>query len=120
MSVAWPGRRGDVEAALETLAAEPPALARRQRDPRFPGVDDAVHWLVDDTFWDHHDPSGHIGLILRNVQEAAAIRAVVDPLVALCNHLGNADDRKYFRDPAWNTVREAAATALRLMRTEPS
>lgn len=62
VTLEWPDRREDVLAGLECLAAEPPRLSGSDADPRWPDVTNAIHWLVDDTWWDTTDPSESIGL----------------------------------------------------------
>ena len=77
MDVEWPDRRADVLAALDCLASAPPELSGDEADPRWADLTNAVHWLVDDTWWDQRDPRADIGLILANESEADATRAVV-------------------------------------------
>lgn len=56
MDIEWPDLRQDVLNALDVLAAEPPILDENGHDPRWPDLKNAVHWLVDDTFWDTATP----------------------------------------------------------------
>ncbi|WP_116505430.1 hypothetical protein [Micromonospora sp. B006] len=45
--VAWPDRRADITNALSVLATlRPHGIAL------WPGLTEAVHWLIDDTSWD--------------------------------------------------------------------
>lgn len=90
MHVAWPGRCEDVLAALEVLAAEQPELDGSGWDPRWPNLTEAVHWLVDDTFWDVHDPGASIGTILRDEREADAVREVGNAVVSVSDRQGRA------------------------------
>ena len=113
VNVAWPERREDVVAALRVLAAEPPALAGVDRDPRFPDLTNAVHWLVDDTAWDSADPVASVGTILRDGAEAEVVRAVVVAVVAVSDRQGAAaSDAAWFGDRGWCEVRQLAAEAL--------
>jgi hypothetical protein len=50
-TVAWPGRRGDVINSLFILMT----LTTRSVES-WPDLTAAVHWLVDDTFWDLYPP----------------------------------------------------------------
>lgn len=112
----WPGRRSDLLDALACLAEEPPPLSATRADPRWPGLTNAIHWLVDDTWWDRRDPSADIGLILRDDAEAGAIRAVLGPLLDVADRLtADATDAAWFGDPSWREVRERAAAAHALL-----
>lgn len=115
MSIAWPGRRADVVAGLEVLAAEPPPAAGA-RDRRWPPLTDAVHWVVDDTWWDQRPPADDIGTILRDRAEADALAAVVAVLVGVLDEVGPDDDAAVFAHPRWAEVRRAAVAALDLVR----
>jgi hypothetical protein len=102
---------------LDTLASTPPVLHANQRDPRWPDLKNAVHWVVDDTWWDHQDPADSVGLILRDESEATALRAVVKLVVQVSERQGAAaTDALWFADPDWSAVRQAALTASRLMQ----
>ncbi|XVU21315.1 hypothetical protein ACQPZJ_29080 [Actinoplanes sp. CA-054009] len=72
-TVVWPDRRADVITALCVLA-----VLRADGAEAWPGLTEAVHWLVDDTFWDQHDPRSDIGTILLGTEEAAACRLLLD------------------------------------------
>jgi len=117
VTIEWPDRRADVINALDVLAADPPVLDPGAHDPRTPGLEDAVHWLVDDTFWDLRDPAESIGTFLSDEAEAVAIRRVVKAVVAVSVRQGpTADDAKWFSDEAWGEVRAAARCAITEMR----
>jgi hypothetical protein len=112
-NVAWPGRRSDVVNALQILGT-----ARPRELSRWPGLDEAVHWLVDDTWWDHQEPAGD-GTILHDDHEAAAITAVLGPLVAILDEIGpDEDDDVYLVHPRWEQVADAARHAHRLLIDE--
>ena len=114
--VQWTGRRLDVIDALEALAKLPTA----DPAPR-PDLHDAVHWLVDDTWWDHHPPAEEIGFILTDQREAIAIEVVIAPLLAVLDELipgasGNPiSDADCFDHRDWPKVRSAADRAYRLL-----
>ena len=102
---------------LDTLASTPPALQANQRDPRWPDLKNAIHWVVDDTWWDHQDPADSVGLILRDESEAAAVRAVVTLVVRVSERQGaQAPAASWFADPDWSAVRQVALAALELMQ----
>ncbi|WP_427886938.1 SCO4402 family protein [Kribbella sp. GL6] len=99
MDVQWPARRRDVIEALDVLASEPPTTDGAGHDPRWPDVTNAVHWLVDDTFWDIHDPADSIGTILRDQREAVVVRRVVAAVVAVSERQGaTSTDARWFAD----------------------
>lgn len=113
----WPDRRSDVLSGLDTLAAAPPTLRPGQSDPRWPDVTNAVHWLLDDTWWDHHSPEDSVGILLMDKGEAAAVAEVVRVLVEVSDRCGPvADDSLWFSDRAWPELRRAAAHAADLLR----
>ena len=118
MTVEWPDRRQDVLAALDVLAAEPPTLDEHGNDPRWPDLTNAVHWLVDDTFWDMTSPAESIGTMLRDAREVVPIQRVVDAVVTVSERQGpTSGDAAWFADEAWNEVRSAASEAAAAMRT---
>lgn len=100
--------------ALAILATlQPPAPTS------WPGLTEAVDWLVNDTFWDQRSPADAIGTILVNVDEADAIAATLRPLLAIIDELeptGSDDD--YLTHPRWPEVTRAAATAYQLMASQ--
>lgn len=113
MDVAYPGRRQDVLNALGLLAADIPELGRTGQDTSWPNLTEAVHWLVDDTSWDVHDPIDSIGAILHDEAEADAVRAVVTAVVAVADRQGAAaTDASWYGDRNWPDVRRLAADAL--------
>lgn len=118
MTVRCPDRRLDVLNALDTLAADPPEMVDGA-DPRWPSVTDAVHWLVDDTWWDHDDPIESVGTLLRSEEEAAAVRRVVAAIVAVADRQRpTAPDAAWFGDEAWSQVRQAAREAAAALRAD--
>ena len=109
MAVEWAGRRQDIIEALRVFAA-PDAAA----SARYPSLTDAVHWLIDDTWWDQRDPAGDIGLLLNDVAEAQAIKDVLEPALSVLRDLGpTALDAAYVRHPRWSEVAAAAVVCLR-------
>ena len=106
-----PGRRGDLIVALDVLATLSPA-----RVEQWPGLTEAVHWLVDDTAWDEYDVAGSIGWSLRDEQEVVVIRAVLAPLLVVLDDLGPTEpDSAYLVHPRWPDVRTAAGSAHRML-----
>jgi hypothetical protein len=80
---------------------------------------DAVHWLVDDTWWDHRDPRESIGTILRSNPEAVAVGRVVEAVVAVSERQGPAaPDGEWFGDETWAEVQSAAQEAAKVLRSE--
>lgn len=117
MDVTLPGRRLDVLAALDRLAAPPSAPGDDGHDPGGVGLTDAVHWVVDDTWWDRRDPRADIGTVLASEAEADAARAVVVALLDVASRQGaTGSDRAWLGDERWPDVRELAAAAALLMR----
>ena len=116
MTVLWPDRRADVLAGLDVLAAAPVA-SDPGLDGRWPDLTNAVHWVVDDTFWDRQDPAASIGTLLISAEEAEAVAAVVREVVSVSDRQGpEASDRAWLDDEAWPRVRAAAEQALSIMR----
>jgi len=116
VNVTWPDRRADVIVGLEALAAAPPMLDGSQLNPQWPDLTNAVHWVVDDTWWDRQDPAGSVGSILRDETEATTIRAVVELILRVSERQGpTAPDTSWFADPEWPLVRQRALVASELM-----
>jgi hypothetical protein len=114
MGIEWPDRRQDVLNALDILQT---AGLSAQEAGTSPTTTDAVHWLVDDTFWDMRDPGDDIGALLVDKQEAAAVRRVVAAVVAVSERQGpTAPDPAWFNDPGWPMVRKLAGRAAVEMR----
>lgn len=111
-----PRQRQDILAGLEALAAEP-AVDERGMDPRWPNLDNAVHWVVDDTGWDQNDPSKSVGDWLVDEGEAEAVALVVSLIRELSDrHGAEAVDADWFSDPTWPQVKDAATRAVAAMR----
>ncbi|NUU16941.1 hypothetical protein HP550_06715 [Cellulomonas humilata] len=118
MKLEFPDRREDVLAALECLAGEPPHLSGTDVDPRWPDVRNAIHWLIDDTWWDTTDPSESIGGTLCDEREAAAVSRVVEAVLAVARRRQPDDvDSLWFGDTSWPLVRTSAGEALDVLRT---
>jgi hypothetical protein len=119
VEIEWPNRRADVLEALDVLASDPATLLTRSPDGLlpYPSLTDAVNWLVDDTGWDHHDPSESVGTILRNSEEADVIASVVKAIVGISGRQGGmASDAVWLADSEWQVVRESARVATELLR----
>ncbi|GAB7045541.1 SCO4402 family protein [Catenuloplanes indicus] len=112
--VVLPGRRADIIDALSVLAK-----LRPHETGRWPGLTEAVHWIIDDTLWDQYHPRHDIGTILVSAAEAAAVSATLDHLMVVLDELGPmAADDDYLAHPRWHEVAHAAADAHRLMTGE--
>lgn len=94
--------------------------------PHWPGLTEAVHWLIDDTGWDHYYETGHeifnpdraIGDILRDRNEVAAISAVLAPLLDVLGDLGPLrPDTEYLDHQRWPEVAAAARSACASLST---
>ena len=110
-SVEFPDWRADVAAGLARLAQITP------RDlGEWPDLSNAIHWVVDDTWWDHRSPRGDVSLLLTDQDEAAAVEAVLDPLLKILDELGPvAPDVDYVQHPSWPLVAAAALKAQQLL-----
>lgn len=110
MGVEWPDRRGDVLNALDILASPDPST-------EWPTLTEAVHWLVDDTFWDVRDPEEDIGALLVDEHETQAVRSVARAVAAVSERHGpTAPDQTWLDDSTWPMVRKFAARAATAMR----
>jgi hypothetical protein len=79
--------------------------------------DFAVNMLFDDTTL-ADDPEKAIDDILKNKEEADAIRPVTKAIGDLLNKLGTQrTDEEYINDPDWTKVIEAAKIALQIMES---
>ncbi|GIF47199.1 hypothetical protein DFJ67_7177 [Asanoa ferruginea] len=85
-TIAWPDRRADIIAGLAVLVT----LRAHSLMP-WPGLTEAVHWLVDDTHWDQLPPLRDIGTILASASEADATTETIQPLLAILDELGPAE-----------------------------
>lgn len=113
----WPDRRADVLNGLDALAAEP-NLDCEGQDQRWPDLSNAVHWVVDDTFWDQADAAQSIGTLLVDVEEAEAVGAVVALVLDVSARVGStATDADWCSDSAWPRLQRAARDAATLLRT---
>jgi hypothetical protein len=111
-----PEMRQNFIGGLEVFTEEPP-------HPRgqLPGSTKAVHWFIDDTFWDVYPTSDDIGMTLWNEAEAEAeaVSIVVSGILAILEDVGGASskDSKYFKHRQAPAVRAAARDALDLLLT---
>ena len=109
--VAWTDRRLDVIAALDRLAT-----ISGVNLSEWPDLTNAVHWLIDDTWWDHHPPEEAIGLILRDQAEATAVGLVVTALSSVLDDVtATSSDRACLDHPQWGDVASLAAASRDLM-----
>lgn len=119
VDVGLPGRRADIINALTVLATVTPATLHQ-----WPGLTEAVHWLVDDTGWDLYydtgqerfNPARAIGDFFRDGNEVAAIDAVLVPLLGVLDELGPLQaDTEYLDHQLWPEVAAAAHSAHTLL-----
>jgi hypothetical protein len=111
--VRFPYMRADVVDAIELLSTLPLDEPIAWHD-----LTEAVHGVVDDTYWDRRSPKESVGVLLRDDEEAEAVQAVVTPLLAILGELGpTAPDDLYFAHPSWDEVRHASSQALRLLKS---
>ncbi len=107
--VKYPELRENIINALQFFSAE-------TKPSEWPDFTNAVHWFVDDTFWDQHSPDEDVGIVLRNQGEANAINAVLIPLLVILNELGPIGiDGDYYSHPLWIDVRNASTKAVDLL-----
>ncbi|WP_433388496.1 SCO4402 family protein [Micromonospora sp. KLBMP9576] len=110
-AIARPDRRSDIINALSILATLQPHGVRS-----WPGLTEAVHWLVDDTFWDDRHPRDDIGTVLADTSGAEAVSATLEPLLAILDELGpTAPDEHYLTHPRWPELAQAATGTHQLM-----
>jgi hypothetical protein len=97
---------------LEILTEEPPYPSGQ-----LPHLTNAIHWFIDDTFWDVHPARDDIGWTLWNEAEAEAVSIVVLGILAILKDVGgpNSKDSRYFKHRQAPVVREAAKAALELL-----
>ena len=116
VTVEWPDRRADVLNGLDALAALAGGPEPVPETP-WPDLTNAVHWVVDDTWWDHEDPRASIGTLLVDEEEAAAVAEVVREIVGVSERQGSIGPAEaWFGDEAWPRVRAAAGNAAAVMR----
>lgn len=76
-----------------------------------------MHWLIDDTWWDENEPASTVGTILANDREVAAVAAVLTPLLAMIDELGDAADDAFLTHHRWPEVAGAASEAQQLLES---
>jgi hypothetical protein len=120
VAVEWANRRVDVIEGLRHLAAEP-VVDADGNDPRWPDLRNAIHWVVDDTFWDQHHPREDIGLLVEDEEEAQLAHELVAALDRMEEmRPGPRSDQAWFEDPAWPDVRRCAEALLSTMERSES
>lgn len=76
-------------------------------------LDDAVHFLFDDTNLET-EPFEHVGLIFKNTQEAKVVHALIKELNAIFDKYGTElGDLEYVGKPEWSNVIGSATIALK-------
>jgi hypothetical protein len=106
--------RPDVIAALEVLTDRRTHDRWLHGEQTWPDLRNAIHWLIDDTWWDQHPALDDVGPVLRSTDEALAIQHAVDLLCALIDDIEPTDhDATYVTHPTWATCVDACERALR-------
>ncbi|GAA2784100.1 SCO4402 family protein [Crossiella cryophila] len=108
-------RRQGVVDALEALAGFTPATVNG-----WPDLSGTVQVLLTDTWWDRFDPAESVGELLRDEAEAVAVRAAVQPLLAvLADYNPATPDEIYLTHPRWPEVAARAGAAHELLAKHP-
>lgn len=98
-------QRDDVVQALRVLTDADAHQLWREGTETWPGMTDAVHWLIDDTWLDRRPPTDLVPMIFRSEGEATAVGAVSGALLRVLDDLdarfGQSDysDRRDHRPP---------------------
>ena len=106
-SLQFPDMRANLHGFSESLSDE--AYQKRVWIERQPSATrdsftDVVHFFYDDTTLAEH-PDQWVGLILRNVSEVRAVKALVSAMDALFAKLGTKEpDEAYLRSADWPRV----------------
>lgn len=97
--------------ALDRLATITPANISE-----WPELRNAIHWLIDETWWDHHPPEEPIGLILRDRAEATSIALVVAAVLLVLEEVsGTSSDQACLDHPRWVDVASLASASRDLL-----
>jgi hypothetical protein len=107
-----PFYRRETIASLETIAGLKQGESRAH-DEGYYHI--AMHTLLDDTAL-YDNPSGEIGWILVNEEEAKAIGKLTQLIMVLYAKIGNnLTSEKYRQHPDWPSIKQAAKLALEIM-----
>jgi hypothetical protein len=113
-------QRHDVLAGLEVIASDP-SIGESGWDGTYPGLGNAITWVVDDTWWDQNDPSTDLGRLLHSTAEVEAVRHVVAAILDVARrHEPGTPDSEWVGDVEWPRVRLLAGEAATLMRENNS
>lgn len=107
--------RVDVVAALQTLSDRELHERWVCGEPTWPDLDNAVHWLVDDTGLDLESTEAMDDSLFRTREEASLVKDAVDSLCRVIDLLGHVDAAAYVRNERWPGVVTACANALAAM-----
>ncbi|GHG18727.1 MULTISPECIES: SCO4402 family protein [Amycolatopsis] len=116
ISIQFPDMRNEIVRAVKALA-EPEyqwsAWVRRELPPgHYDEFTHRIHVLYDDTQV-LEDPERAVGVYLRSVEEANAMRKLASAIDALFEDMGTElSDEDYLRAPGWASVVHAAREAL--------
>src|ERR671910_1046801 len=110
--------RIDVIAALEVLTDRRVHARWEASEGTTPSLDDAVHWLIDDTWLDRRraTSTGPRPDLFLSADEAETVQAAVDALDELIAELGDVPPSEYVRHAAWQLVVHRCRLALDALR----
>jgi len=102
--------------ALDLLSDRTLHSKWRSGEQTWPGLTEAVHWLIDDTWLDKRPAASLVPEVLTDSAEAAAVEAAVSSLLVVLDDLGSTcPDGQYLEHGGWPTVIETSASALALL-----
>ena len=82
----------------------------------WPGLKEAVHWLIDDTWLDERPAASLVPEVFADSAEAEAVDSAVASLLVVLDDLGPVcPDGQYLDHGGWPTVIEASANALAVL-----
>lgn len=117
--VEWPDWRSDVIEALRALADEELHVVWRNREPSTPSLTDAVHWLIDDSWFDTKSATSMVGRLFADEREAAGVDAAVSTLLVILDEVGPVQpDRAYLDHPNWQDVVSTSRAALAILTAQ--
>ena len=110
--------RIDVIAALEVLTDRRVHARWEASEGTTPSLDDAVHWLIDDTWLDRRPATSNARRpdLFASADEAQTVQAAVDALDGLMAELGDVPPSEYVRHATWPLVVHRCREALDLLR----
>lgn len=117
LSVRFPQFRRDVIAGLEAFSSHQLAVSWRAGESTFPSITDAVHWIIDDTWWDTKPVADSVGLLLTSPAEAEAVGAAVEAVLAVVEAVGpDSSDAAFAAHDLFPAAQERCRAALEVMQ----